>query len=558
MSWLRKHSFRGALWTLSLFKLWLVAGQYRPAFTHAAHDDELFVKLAVALSKGDWLGTFDRLTLIKGPVYPLFLALCYTFSLPAYLMQQLLYVAACLLLVKVTSEWIPQEKLQVLIYGVFLFNPVSFSFPMTHFKRESIYGSLSLLVVAGLIALYCRTSEEDTAALTKWGIFLGALAAAFWLTREEGIWIIPPTAVFLAFAAYRWVKRPPEERYRLAWRYLLPFSVWCAGLFVVAWINDAHYGLFTINEIKSRSFRAAYGALTRVEHENWLRYVPVPREVRLRIYEVSPSFAELRPHLEGELGRRWAGPGSDLLPEGRKYEIVGGWFLWLFREAVQKQGYYEDGATAKRYYARVAEEINRACDDGKLRAGRRRATLAPRLRREHAGPYLRALPGAVSFVVRLEGSEPRATSNSQGREPKISLFRELSGDRVPPAQGSPPLLHDELGQNRFKLDVLRAVTHLYQRSGGVFAALALAAYLGVAVFTRRNLLRPQFVVTTALLAGLSSHVLLICLIHVSSFPTINLKYLVPSMVLFPPFVMFALVDFGTVAVRRYRKKSEGS
>src|ERR1700681_4912126 len=39
------------------------------------HDDTLFVKLGRYLAEGKWLGPFDQSTLMKGPGYPLFLAL---------------------------------------------------------------------------------------------------------------------------------------------------------------------------------------------------------------------------------------------------------------------------------------------------------------------------------------------------------------------------------------------------------------------------------------------------------------------------------------------------
>jgi len=74
----------------------------------------------------------------------------------------------------------------------------------------------------------------------------------------------------------------------------------------VAALNGARYGVTAVTEIKSPEFLAAYGALLRVKHKGWKPTVPVPEDVRERLYDVSPAFAELKPSLAGEPGKRWS------------------------------------------------------------------------------------------------------------------------------------------------------------------------------------------------------------------------------------------------------------
>ncbi|MGA7280045.1 MAG: hypothetical protein WBW79_19070, partial [Desulfocapsaceae bacterium] len=80
------------------FKLWLVTAHYLMATT-TPHDDLLFVSQAHDILGGNWLGTYNQLTLIKGPFYPLFIALSYYLNIPLLLSQQLLYLSACVLTV---------------------------------------------------------------------------------------------------------------------------------------------------------------------------------------------------------------------------------------------------------------------------------------------------------------------------------------------------------------------------------------------------------------------------------------------------------------------------
>ena len=52
---------------LTVAKLWLTSGQAIYAIGSAAHDDQLFLKLADSIVRGAWLGPYDQLTLAKGP-----------------------------------------------------------------------------------------------------------------------------------------------------------------------------------------------------------------------------------------------------------------------------------------------------------------------------------------------------------------------------------------------------------------------------------------------------------------------------------------------------------
>ena len=74
---------------LIIIKLWLVEALDFVA-TYTPHDDYLFVRLAKSILNGEWLGPYDQLTLVKGPVYPLFLAVAHHTGLPLLFVQQLL------------------------------------------------------------------------------------------------------------------------------------------------------------------------------------------------------------------------------------------------------------------------------------------------------------------------------------------------------------------------------------------------------------------------------------------------------------------------------------
>ena len=45
-------------------------------------DDGLFLRLAQEISEGRWLGEYDHLTLVKGPIFPIFIAITSFTGLP--------------------------------------------------------------------------------------------------------------------------------------------------------------------------------------------------------------------------------------------------------------------------------------------------------------------------------------------------------------------------------------------------------------------------------------------------------------------------------------------
>ena len=62
---------------IAALSLWLRDGTPIWAITDAGHDDQLFLRHASSILKGDWLGHYDRLTHAKPPFYSIFIALAF-------------------------------------------------------------------------------------------------------------------------------------------------------------------------------------------------------------------------------------------------------------------------------------------------------------------------------------------------------------------------------------------------------------------------------------------------------------------------------------------------
>jgi hypothetical protein len=180
---------------------------------------------------------------------------------------------------------------------------------------------------------------------------------------------------------------------------------------------------FSKSELTASSFRAAYKALLRIKPDRDQRFVSLSSDALQKAYSVSPTFAQLRPQLEGELGRNWQVPAFATLGV---HEIGTPWILWALRSAADAQKVHTSAASARRFYRNVAKEINRACDEGRIPSRFVLSTLLD--------------PGALANIHHLPQSFPRIAAlfllqyqTMEGRDDVIltasqhALYDEMTG-----------------------------------------------------------------------------------------------------------------------------------
>ena len=408
----------------TLLKLWLVAAQTLSAIAPSPHDDQLFLSRAAAILGGRWLGGLNDLTLAKGPIYPLWLALNQLTGMRLLLSQALLSVLACAVLVRAVRPVLGSPWRRALLYLAVLFNPATWANgPATRLLRDGIYPALSMLVLGLAIGAALRLRETPRRA-ARWGAAAGFAGALTVMTREEGLWLAPALSIVVLVGLV--------DAWRPAWRvwmrvggavavgYLLP-------TLTIASINGGRYGQFVTCETRAGYFQRAYGALTRVKTATWNPYVPVPAEARRKVAAVSPAFQEIAPHLE-RWAPKWTEPGCAAL--GVCDDIAGGWFMWAFRGAVMSAGEYRSGRKARAWYQRLAREVDQACRSGELDCLPARSSLMPPWRTAYLRPVASALRRGAVLVATFDGVTPISTP-PQGDEPELAEYERVTHERLP-------------------------------------------------------------------------------------------------------------------------------
>ena len=538
---------RQPIWLLTLcsivLKLWLVSAQPVVAHANASFDDRLFLALAEQIVKGNWLGSYSQFSLMKGPMYSIFVAAAYVLRVPLPFAQHFAYLGGCALLVVALRPCCRAVWQTATLFNLLWWQPMSFV--ELDILRQNIYTPLTLLVFAGLIAL--QTRKQSVIYLrVLWGALLGISAGAFYLTREEGVWIVPAALLLIAVPLFNsW--RVTREFLGTLGQLLVAAVFGVAIVTAICALNFRHYGWFGTVEFRSREFRSAYGALQRLIASDEIPYVPVTREARLRLYDVSPSFAELRPCLEGPVGEEWANYSDYLTGRpGKELEIGGGSFMWALRDCVASSGHARNANEALGFYRAIGDEINRACDEGRAGPCRSRSdTLLPRYKSGQIARVLKVFPDYTADFLLFRGFTAYP-SESWGSADLLQLFKQFTRWRLAPSNEAPELSSPVSSLDRFRLNALEIIGQLVRVLCVVVAFSGILSWIWSAYqIIRHRRSGYLFVVSTAAVGSAAAVLAINMLVHALAFrnqgPT-ALHEAYPLLVLFGLTALFALMD----------------
>src|SRR5262249_41379582 len=514
---LTQRQFLVALVLLSIaLKLWLVSAQPIVAHANASFDDRLYLALAEQLLKGNWLGPYSQFTLMKGAMYSLFIAVSVWLGIPLPIGQHFLYLVGCALLVLALRPCFRAGWQAVALFALLWWQPMSYV--ELDIVRQNIYTPLTLLLFAGLCALETRRAANPWIRLA-WGALLGVTASSFYLTREEGVWVVPGALILLGIAA--WNSGRAGEWLRPLLVPMLAAIICASGILAtVCALNYRNYGWFGSVEFRAREFFSAYGALQRPIPSENIPYVLVTRAVRLKLYEVSPSFAELKPCLEGPVGLEWASY-SDFLTgrPGEELQIGGGSFVWALRDCVIASGHGSNAQEALTFYGSMAEEINRACDEGRLAPTRgRRDRMMPAWRGDSWKRLRQMTPEYIAEFFLFDGFSAYPTP-SWGSADLLELFRDLTHWQLAHSDEAPEL--DPPTQSRLDHYRLATLEVIGEASRWLCVAVVISGLFAWAwaagCMIRQRTVGYLFVLSSALLGSALAVVVVNLLVHVLAF-----------------------------------------
>ena len=344
----------------------------------------------------------------------MFLAINYYLGLPVSMAHAVFFCICLGLFSWIISRIFHSPWLGVLLFISTLWYP---SFVGESILRESIYsGQVFLVLACFLAALFVA---PDTPSRFGWGSSAGLALGWFWLTREEGIWLLPGVGLLLlAGIAHSWA-REKSIRPIVVPVVSASFVFLCSQLAFAA-ANWLAYGSFVGVDIKESAFQAAYSALLGVQDGDHIPRVAVSRSTREQIYRVSPTFSTLKEYLDQPLG-----PLKSHFDEGCLHysywtcgELRADMFLWGLRAAAAFEGHFRSPATEAEFFRKIADEVNAGCRSGQLRCG----------------------PGWVPFMPPLSISELKQIPATIGRSISWLMLRYPLEGYSPVGPEAPDLL----------------------------------------------------------------------------------------------------------------------
>ena len=458
-------------------------------------DDMAMYNAAVSIANGEWLGTYGYITLAKNSFFALWVAALHALGIPYLTGGQLLWAAASAAAAGALYPALKRRRGALLLYAFMLFIPSSTANGTEHgyitrVYRDNIFPALCVLCVAGIVGFALRYGGRLSRTVW-WLVLAGVSFGACWLCREDGWWLLPfvlaAAGVCLVFVL-RGVGGAKSKAAR-ALCLLLPVVLCAAGVLGWSAKNNAVYGRFLVNDFSGGEFADAYGAMTRVAHENWQPKVDVPRDVRQRLYAAVPAFAEFEPLLEGE--RLLDKFEADEDENGNARDYTSGAFYWALREAAAELGYYDTPEKAKALWEVLAADINAACDDGTLPAGPHRSSVNPPIRAEYVGPVLGEGLYSLWFCATFQDCDARSKFSTGGNDPvyypeKLQPMEEFLHEKaltVTRAGSEEPYYNLRQTVCFYVLDVIRVI-YAVLLPLGFAAALVWQVLAGVRFFKR--------------------------------------------------------------------------
>jgi hypothetical protein len=333
-------------------------------------DDFWFVSKAL-----NWGGLYTNMSSAQLPTYSLWLTVNQIFGVSGRLAIDLLWILSSAYLGYSLSKLLKSVYVGLIVYFYLAFHPYS----IVLFDRalsENFLAALTALALAGFIEL-CSLRESkyilSIRSVIAW-ISVTLVFAIAYHTRKEGIVLLPPI-FFLGCVILFDNKKILKHPFLYLHEFLpIVFSLVMVIIFglILAGLNYYKWGTFARYDLAAPEYVRAINTLNAVRPEiQTPKHVTVTAQTRVLAYAQSPTFSELKPYLDGEMGQEVARTTEIY---GAPGEIANGWFYWVIREAAARAGWYVNSVTSEAKYRAMSQELENAFNSGQL--AKRRVILS--------------------------------------------------------------------------------------------------------------------------------------------------------------------------------------
>ena len=424
------------LTSISFFGYFLYASRPLAAEPWQWADDGLYWQQAIQIKKwlaGKstlWLGEYSQTTLVKAPLFAIFLVVVNLSGIPLHVVEFLLLILLAVLLIKAIEPVFPTSCFDK---AIIVFITICCPYLPDHVRllRDVLAFTLigySLVCWIGLLSRAGLSGRRQEI----WSALSGLFVALYYLCREEGAWLLIPAFLVVGFTSIVALKKR-----RFLQSALVPtifLSAFFAPVVLVCALNYQSYGAFVTTDRRAPEFTNAFKLMASLEPKNARRFVPMPEATRKKVYPFSSALAKLEPYLEGKQGDATAtNPGHIALNEAQlgDREFFVSYFEFALREAVWASGArtFQD---QENFWKSVTEQIEAAVVCGELAQGSRPLGLCAPLREGDMLKIINSTFNSFISLFLLRGADIPLDPRSSGNESDVANMGALTNTRLAP------------------------------------------------------------------------------------------------------------------------------
>jgi len=387
---------------------------------HSPHDDSLYVSRAFHLLMDGSLGPYDGRLLVKQPGISLWLAGNRLLGIPYLLSINLLFAFAGIYFISALKRYNVNQFLLLLVFGLYLFNPVTIDWQWFRVLREPLSISLLVLMLASMLFVLVHLQEKRLSTM-----HLAMLAVVFSfavMVREEDRLLYALLSMFAAlvlwmfwpfFRGLSWTSRTGVLAL-----VLLPFMLALAGNVAMRSYVERNYGVPLLYDFGEGEFPRLIAAIRSVESRKDNRFVMVTQEALDKIRIAVPAFAPVIDRLPAPSQTSYSCERFKVCSEW-----TNGWELFWIKDSAFASGLTEEQAAlyaqgrtwikdsafasgltptlpaAQAYFRKVRWEIERACQEGRLKCRDKGQGLLPPFELRWTRAFLHEMAGVLRMMT---------------------------------------------------------------------------------------------------------------------------------------------------------------
>ncbi len=523
----------------------------------AGEDDQLMINHAISFKEGKWMGErYLYNTLMKGPMFPIYLAIINKIGLSYINTTSLLYTISCLVFMISIRKNIKSKIAFTFFFLIITFNPIMYTGEiLQRVYRNSIVPFASLLVMAAYIGMF-NCIEESKKEMFIWSL-LGCLSLPFfYYIREDSIWIIP-FIIFLTSCSIIAIVRnviilkkvDSNNLIRLVLLIIPIISLFISSI-IIGNINYQKYGYRTTNVLKKSAFVDAMKTIYSIESEVDYPYVSVTRDRMGRMAEESESFKIVKEEMD-----KIYDSFSKIDRNQEDDQIEDGWWFWAFRIATYRAG-YNTLEKEEEIYSKISNELNEAIENGKFN---KIWTMPSALMPPWRSRYFIELPTTILksswFVSSFNNTgfkpiEYQIVEN-KGKYDEIKKFENITHDISVYSNESIYDVKEELNnqENSIKkietsMNISNAISTVYKIFSPILGALSLTGYFIFTILIIKNLTRKKYdnlkewIISSSMLGTLIVLLAGVSYNHISSCYSLITLYLCGA---YLPYLIFTVI-----------------